>query len=175
MYRKWRIDHANAYGMNKNFCPTLRSAMHYHNINHDKLSRDQKIVALMAEVEDFKKVMGRNINMLYETHEHTQTLMDMSDNLTKDAEVFKKSTRKLKAHKSRQNAFMLAFCLGVVAIVIYFCTIAICGPTLANCKAPSQAQGNYDNNNYNNNNDNNYDNNANNNANNDNNNEGGGD
>jgi len=141
LYRPWRINGANAYAFDKNFSPSLRSAMHYHNVNHRELARDQKVQALLAQVEDFKDVMGRNINILMENSQKATALMSMSTEMQHDAQVFKKRSSALKNMEKRRNCLNLAFGAGVVLVLLYVFVLSICGARLEQCQAPSNSNG----------------------------------
>lgn len=139
MYRAWRINTANAYAFQKNFSPSLRSAMHYHNINHKELSRDKKVQALLAQVGDFKSIMGRNINILMENQQSISSLMIMSEDMQQDAQVFKKRSTQLKRKKQRKWVCVSLFGCGVVLILIYITVLSICGPRFEYCLASNQS------------------------------------
>jgi hypothetical protein len=61
--RYWtsRVKNAKAHGMDDTFLPTLRSAMHYHNIHADTLQQDAKVKHLLAKTESMQNLMGRNL------------------------------------------------------------------------------------------------------------------
>ena len=146
MYKPWRINNANAYAFNRNFSPSLRSAIHYHNINHKQLSRDAKVQGLLTQVEDFKKLMGRNMNVLMENQKSISSLMIMSESMEQDAQVFKKRSTQLQRKKSRKF-FCVSLCsFVVVLILIYITVLSICGPRFEYCRGPNM----YDNRNNNN-------------------------
>lgn len=112
----------------------LRSGMHYHNINHKKLSSDAKVQALLAQVEDFKSVMGRNINILLENQPKFDRLQQMSDDLRQDANIFKKKSKILEQKTRRKNCFNSLVCMVVLAVLLYLFTMGICGPGFQSCR-----------------------------------------
>ena len=150
MYRPWRINTANAYAFQKNFSPSLRSAQHYHNINHKQLSRDTKVQALMSQVDDFKSVMGRNINILMQNQQHVSSLMIMSEDMQQDAQIFKKRSTQLKRKKQNKWLFVSLCSCGVVMILIYITVVCVCGPRLEFCRSSNGGGGDNNNNNENN-------------------------
>jgi vesicle-associated membrane protein 7 len=98
-YFSLKIMNCNAYAMNKDFSPNIRSAMHYYNINCDTLSRDQKINSLMTQVEDMKTLLGRNLQLMLDRGEKMDRLLATSDRALKDSEVFRRRSEKVKQLK----------------------------------------------------------------------------
>jgi len=115
--------------------------MHYHNTNHKELSRDAKVQALMAQVEDFKGIMGRNINVLMENTQKINSLQQMSEDMQHDAQIFKKRSSALRHNEQRRMYLTLAFGAGILIILIYFAVFSICGPQLEACKSTSSDGG----------------------------------
>jgi Regulated-SNARE-like domain len=65
--RYWasRVKSAKPYGMDGTFLPTLRSAMHYHNINADTLKQDDKVKHLLAKTDSVQNLLGRNLKYVH--------------------------------------------------------------------------------------------------------------
>lgn len=121
--------------------------MHYHNVNHKELSRDKKVQALMAQVGDFKKLMGRNINIILENQTQISSLMEMSEDMQMDAQVFKKKSTQLVRKKKRKLAFGYIIACGIVLVLIYLTLMMICGPRMEYCLASNHYNDNNNNNN----------------------------
>jgi vesicle-associated membrane protein 7 len=121
------------------FKPTMRSAMHHYNVNHDKLARDEKVQALLARVDDMKSVMGRNINLLMERGEKFDHLVQKSDALVEDAQIFKKRARIIDRKRRRKTCMTRAICGSLICIMIlvllFSAVIGICGVGLTYCRA----------------------------------------
>lgn len=139
MYAPRRIDRAHAHSLEKDFGPSVRSAIHHHNVHHEELKRDQKVQKLLTRVEDFKAVMGRNINLMMENTLAASNLLTLSDEMKVDAQVFKKRTKMLVRKESRKMCYTKLFAAGVIVILLYMTVWGICGPRLQECRAPSSA------------------------------------
>eukprot|EP00934_Nitzschia_sp_Nitz4_P006628 Nitzschia sp. Nitz4//scaffold3_size479765//123077//123949//NITZ4_000053-RA/size479765-processed-gene-0.65-mRNA-1//1//CDS//3329550617//6618//frame0 len=117
-YTARRIRNCNAYAMDKDFKPTLRSTLDYYNLNRAKLSRDQKINALMAQIEDMKAVLGRNITLLLERETKIDRLVEKSERTRRDSLIFKKKSIRVK-RELRQKSYKLWFLIaGLIATLI---------------------------------------------------------
>lgn len=98
-----KVLNCNAYAMNKDFAPNMRSAMHYYNVNCDTLSRDRKISALMTQVEDMKSILGRNLQLMLDRGEKVDRLLATSDRAVRDSAVFRRRSEKVKKMKKLRN------------------------------------------------------------------------
>jgi len=115
-YRPSKLKSCNAYSL-KEFVPNLRSAMHYYNINCDKLSRDQHVNELMVQVEDMKTVLGRNIQLMLDRGEKMDRLLATSDKALRDSNVFRQRSERVKKLKRLKN-IKLAMIVGAVMLAI---------------------------------------------------------
>jgi len=135
-YGNIRIKLANAYGMNSNFQPTLRSLMHHYNINHKELARDDKVRQLMGQVSDMKDVMGRNIEVMLHTQESSlQTLKDTSDQLMTDAQVFRQRGSVMLRKQRIRLCMMYGGTVVVAILLLTWVTLAFCGFGLQYCRS----------------------------------------
>jgi Regulated-SNARE-like domain len=75
--RYWgsRIKSAKPYGMDSTFLPTLRSAMHYHNMNADTLKQDDKVKHLLAKTDSVQNLLGRNLKYVHTYFTGTQSAL----------------------------------------------------------------------------------------------------
>ena len=135
MHRKGRIRTAHAYSLDKNFSPTLRSSMHYHNIHHKELRQDEKVTRLQAQVSNVRDVMGRNVNMILERGEKFEGILARSDALNADAAVFRKKSRQAKRAMQRKYYFWYVVFAGALVVFIYMVTAGICGAGFERCKS----------------------------------------
>lgn len=159
LFKPNRIKNANAYALDKIFKPNMRSAMHYYNTNHKDLARQESVQKVMAQVQDLKQVMNRNINLLLERGENLEALLDKSNWLQEDAKVFKKKSRVMLQQQRRKYYVRIFIIVCIVAGLSLLASIGICGVGMKYCRRSSN-----DNNNHTNGNNQNQDNN---NANND--------
>jgi Synaptobrevin len=112
--------------------------MHYHNIHHNEIRQDEKVALLMAQVQDIRKVMGRNLHMILERGEKFEGLLTKSEVLTKDAQIFKKRTHTAKCMMQRKYYSWYAMGIGLVALFIYVVLVFSCGLRLEYCRASSR-------------------------------------
>jgi len=140
MHRKGRIRTANAYAMDKNFAPSMRSSMHYHNINHKELRQEEKVTRLLAQVSDLRDVMGRNLSLILKRGEKFDGILARSDALNADAAVFRKKSRQAKRAMQRKYYFWYVVFAVIFVFFLYVVTAGICGPGLDRCKS-SNGQG----------------------------------
>lgn len=137
-HRKGRIDTANAYALDKDFSPTVRSAMHYHNINHNSIAQEERVMNLMAKVDNMKHVMGAHIHLMLERADRLDKLVDQSESLEEDAAMFKrKSTLYRRRHQRKywfKKMVLAALITVVLSMFLYVTTIAVCGAKLQYCR-----------------------------------------
>jgi hypothetical protein len=128
-YSTRRIKNANSYSLDKDFKPVMRSTMHHYNVHRKDIMRQEhrNIDQMMAQVEDLKNVLGRNLNLLLEKDQHIDSLMDKAVQARQDSMIFKKKSIRAKrsfAMKSYKMWFIICFSL---AIFLYFIIMSACG------------------------------------------------
>ena len=135
LFKPKRIENANAYALDGTFKPNMRSAMHYHNTNHNALAREESVQKVMAKVQDLQVVMNRNINLLLERGEQLDTLLNRSDLLQEDAKVFKKKSRVMLRQQKRRYYARIVTIVCIVAGLSFLASIGICGVGFKYCRA----------------------------------------
>jgi hypothetical protein len=133
LYKERRIENANAYGLDKDFGPHLRSAMHYYNSNSERLRREAKVENLAKQIESMKAVMGRNINLALERGENLNKLVEKSDQTRRDSLVFKKRGEHLKKTMMWQNMKYSFFLGGLAFGLVWLFVSCMCGLNLSRC------------------------------------------
>jgi len=121
--------------MDKAFAPNFRSALHYYNVNHCKLVQDDKVRALMAQVEDMKVVMGRNIQLSLRRAANLEQMLQKSDDLKEDTQVFYKASKVKKRQRQKRYFRVYATVMVMVISLVYLIVTAACGWTLSSCRA----------------------------------------
>ena len=121
--------------MDKEFSATVRSTMHYYNINHKRLSRDQQVERLLAQVQDMKHLLGRNLHLLLEREGKLDRLVEKSETARRDSQVFKKRSIQLKNQNKLKNYKFYALLAGLILAIIYTILIASCGFRFQYCRA----------------------------------------
>jgi vesicle-associated membrane protein 7 len=119
-----KIKNCDAYALNKDFTPNLRSAMHYYNINREILSRDDKINTLLSQVDDMKAVLGRNIQLMLGRGEKVDRLLAKSEQTMKDVMVFKKKSDKLKKLERLRSIKLTSIVIGMVLGITIIASVA---------------------------------------------------
>jgi vesicle-associated membrane protein 7 len=133
LYKERKIEKANAYGLNKDFGPHLRSAMHYYNTNREKLARDAQVADLQDQIESMKMVMGRNINLLLQKGEQLDMLVDKSNQMMDDTSVFKKRSGQLKSQMRWRYYKNSCLCSVLAFVAIWFFLSCACGFNFSRC------------------------------------------
>jgi hypothetical protein len=147
MYRIGRISRANAYdkAMQNNFTPTLNSLLHYHTLNIHKLIVDPRVQARQAQIEDVHKKMRVNINIILENMTKYEQLIQASDSMSQDAEIFRKKSTRLK-QTQQQKLICWTISLGLlVLLVIYLAVVGVCGLGYQNCRQGENSNSNSNN------------------------------
>lgn len=108
--------------------------MHYHNIHHKEIRQDEKVNKLVSKVQDIRVLMGRNLNMILERGEKFEGLLTRSEDLSKDAQVFKKKAKTAKYMMMRKYYYWSAALMALLVFIIYLITIATCGMRLQHCR-----------------------------------------
>lgn len=122
-----RISSANAYGMDKAFAPNFRSALHYYNVNHNNLRQDEKVTKMMAQIEDMKNIMGRNVQMSMRRAGNLERMVQKSEDLEADVQVFYKKAKDVKRRKKQKYYRVYATLVAMVFFAIYLIVAAACG------------------------------------------------
>ena len=136
-YTKRRIKNANSYSLDKDFKPVLRSTMHHYNVHRQEIMREEnpEINKMMAQVEDLKNVLGRNLNLLLERDEYIDNLLDKAVQARRDSLVFKKKSIKTKKHVAMKAYKMWALICFSIFIFIYLIIISACGIGFKHCRS----------------------------------------
>ena len=126
-YRARRIATANAYGMDKSFAPNFRSAIHYYNVNHSKLSQEEKVREIMTQVEDMKTIMGRNIKLSLLRAGNLERMLKKSEEMEIETEIFRRNTKNVRKRKQRKYYRVYGTLVIMVAAIVYLITAFACG------------------------------------------------
>ena len=137
-HRARRIATCNAYALNNAFQPTVRSAVHYHNVNHQDLAREERVQRILAKVQDMQQVLGRSIDLLLERGENIERLQGKMDVLEQDASIFKKKSAIIRARTLRKYYFRNAFYAFVALALLYVFMASVCGAAFENCRREDQ-------------------------------------
>jgi len=139
-FRAGRIARANAYGMDKQFAPNIRTSMHYYNTNHQKLTREQKVQKTLTEIENLKESLGQNIQLVLRQTENLEKMAQKSEVAKKNSMVFKKKANQLHRKLWWMNTSSCLILSIVVVCLIYVMFAMSCGWRLTGCRV-SQGNG----------------------------------
>lgn len=93
------------------------------------LSQDQRVNMLMAQVDDLRNVLGRNVNLLIQQETKINSLIEKSEQTKKDSLVFKRKSIRMK-REQRNKSFKLSILIaggGVLLLLILITLIAKSG------------------------------------------------
>ena len=123
---------ALAYGMNEDFSRVLQKQMDYfsRDPNADRMARVQ------GEIDEVRSVMVHNIERVLERGEKIELLVDKTERLDQQAFKFKRQSQALKRSMWCKNAKVTALIVFVVALVVLFITLGVCGADFGKCRAP---------------------------------------
>lgn len=121
-YSARRIRTCNAYALDKDFRGTLRSTLNYYNNNSKTLSQDQKINALMTQVEDMRSILGRNITLMIERETRIDRLVEKSEQTRRDSLVFKRNSVQIKK-AARNKSYKLSFLIAGIFLLLFLILI----------------------------------------------------
>ncbi|KAL7567799.1 hypothetical protein ACA910_000551 [Epithemia clementina (nom. ined.)] len=138
LYTQRRIEGANAFGMEKTFRPNMRSAMHYYNVNHDKISQEPKVAKLTTQVQALTQIMGRNLNLLLERGEDLEVMAAQTNELQEEAQVFYRKSKVMKRQLRLKYYKTILLRWGIVGLILFTVLGTIflrtCGIDLSKCK-----------------------------------------
>jgi len=137
--KRWTSQYGDAgrtampYGMNEEFSKVLSRQMEF--FSNDK---NDKLTQIKDDMDSTRKVMVENIDRMLERGEKIELLVDKTDNLSMQAQTFKKKSTNLKRVMCMQNLKLWLIIIFVVLLVIYFITASVCGGLgLPNCVGKS--------------------------------------
>lgn len=147
-YTPNKILKASAYGMERQFGKTLANIMHYCNTHRNTLGgNDKQAVKLNAQVESIRKVLNLNINLMIQRGDALENLIHQSEDLLEDAQIFRKSGKKLKRAVKKKALFYKLILVGFGLLLIYLMMVKLCGFDLS-CEADNQQDNDDDGGNY---------------------------
>jgi Synaptobrevin len=129
-----RIGRAKALSMQKQFLPSIRSKMHYYNINRTKLRREQKVQSIIDKIDDMKTVLDANIRLMVKRQEgQLDEMLEKSETMKQDTVVFKKRAEVMLLSARRRQFARTITCTLIGLGAIYLLLAAGCGFTFSAC------------------------------------------
>jgi len=126
-YSAYKITKAKAYEFDKKFKISLGKFLHFYNENRSKMVRQGKLADYIQRVDDVKDILGRNITLVMERGESLDDLVQQTDDMLQDVQVFSKRSTQLK--RRVQSEYYSYQCLAVafVVLVFYLAVGSLCG------------------------------------------------
>lgn len=149
-YAPHKIETANAYAFDRAFRKTLSNLMHDYNTNAN-LGSDPKAAKLNAQIESIKTTMDFNIELLMRRGASMHDLMEQSEDLLMESQVFNKRSTQLRRAMKKRSLYYKLVLVGFALLLIYFMMVKLCGFDLS-CAADHNGNNSNSNNGYNNNN-----------------------
>jgi len=125
-----RAKTAIAFAFNADFSRVLQSQMERINSN----SEDPKISAIKGQLSEVKDNMVNNIDKVLLRGEKIELLVDKSESLEQHAFKFQRASKGLKRTMCLKNAKWTAVILVILALIILFICMGICGANFDKCK-----------------------------------------
>ena len=139
-YSAYKITKAKAYEMDKKFKTSLGKLLHFYNENRTKMVRQGKVSDYIQRVDDVKDILGKNITLVMERGESLDDLVQKSDEMLQDVQVFHKRTSQLKKKMQMEYYSYKFLAVGFVVLVLYLAVGSLCGYGFQ-CLAGSSSDG----------------------------------
>jgi hypothetical protein len=107
-------------------CKKDRKAMKVVHDKYSNLTSFDKVACLQGKIDVVKDQMEHNITQALENMESAETLAETAEEVTEQASVFHKNSKKLRKHMAWKNLQMTLF-LGVIVAIIL---VVVFGPLL---------------------------------------------
>ena len=141
-FRAGRISRANAYSMDKQFAPNIRTALHYYNINHQKLTQEQKVKKVLTKIESMKEILGQNIQLVLRQTVNLEKMVQKSEKAKESSLVFKKKAAQVRRKLWLQNNVYCVILMIAVVMFTYMMMALFCGFRLNGCRRGTDTSGN---------------------------------
>ena len=115
--------------------------MHHCNTN-THLNSDPEINKLNAEIQSIKGTMDTNLELLMRRGVRMEDLLETTEELLEDTQVFNKNSTKLKRVMKKKALYYKLVLVGFAAMIIYLMMVKLCGFDLS-CEASSNNKGGY--------------------------------
>ena len=117
--------------------------MHHCNTTTN-LQSDPQINRLNAEIESIKNTMDINLDLLTRREMRMEHLLEASDDLLEDSQVFNKRSTALKRVMKKKSFYYKLILVGFALFTIYLMMVKLCGFKLS-CQASNNGYNNANN------------------------------
>lgn len=115
---------AVANSLKKEFGPKLKEQMQYCMDHPEEVS---KLAKVKAQVSEVKGVMMENIEKVLDRGEKIELLVDKTENLRSQAQVFRQNGGQIKRKMWWQNMKIKLIVLAILIVLILIIVLSICG------------------------------------------------
>ncbi|XP_044485151.1 vesicle-associated membrane protein 724-like [Mangifera indica] len=122
-YGGGKADTAMAKSLNKEFGPIMKEHMKYI-IDHSE--EIEKLIKVKAQVSEVKSIMLENIDKAMERGENIQNLADKTENLHKEAQVYRDEGKRIRRKMWYQNMKIKLVVLGILLALVLIIWLSVC-------------------------------------------------
>lgn len=119
--------------------------MHHSNTNR-RIGSDYRTTQLHADIESIKNTMDTNIELLMKRGNVMEELLEQSDDLLMESQIFHKRSTNLKRAMKKKSLYYKMLLFGFAVFTIYLMMVKLCGFDLS-CEADSSSSSSSSNNN----------------------------
>ncbi|MES1909873.1 MAG: hypothetical protein MHM6MM_002560 [Cercozoa sp. M6MM] len=125
---------ALAFSLNADFKITLRQQMDYWNSQ----GQDAKMRRIQEDIEDAQDQVKQGIEKLLDRSQRLEILVDKTERIDEDAEIYRGTSRRLHRHMWWKNCKNLLFLFLLLAVLIWLLSSFICGFDYSKCGGGSK-------------------------------------
>ncbi|XP_044498092.1 vesicle-associated membrane protein 724 [Mangifera indica] len=122
-YGGGKADTAMAKSLNKEFGRIMKEHMKY---IIDHAGEIEKLIKVKAQVSEVKSIMLENIDKAMERGENIQNLADKTENLQKEAQVYRETGTRIRRKMWYQNMKIKLVVLGILLALVLIIWLSIC-------------------------------------------------
>lgn len=126
-YSAYKITKAKAYEFDKKFKVPFSKLLHFYNENRSKMIRQGKLNNYIQKVDNVKDILGRNITLVMDRGESLDDLVQTSDDLLQDVQVFSKRSSQLRGKVQNEYYSYQCLAVGFIVVVLYLAVGSLCG------------------------------------------------
>ena len=126
-FSPYKIAKAKAYEFDKKFKIPLGKLLHFYNENRSKMIRQGKLAEYIQQVDDVKDILGRNITLVMERGESLDDLVQQSDDMLQDVQVFSKRTSQLNRSVKAEDYSHQCLAGVFIVFLLYLVVGSLCG------------------------------------------------
>ncbi|KAG6668114.1 hypothetical protein I3843_01G140500 [Carya illinoinensis] len=122
-YGGGKADTAMAKSLNKEFGPIMKEHMKY---IIDHAEEIEKLLKVKAQVSEVKSIMLENIDKALDRGEHLANIVDKTEDLRKQAQLYKEKGTQIRRKMWYQNMKIKLVVLGILFLLVLIIWLSIC-------------------------------------------------